>query len=131
MGHFLPNNPERIKTLKKEKSIWKCHQFTQAYTCNLHNFNASWDVECFFIISDHFFPFSLPLPPPLQPRKNSEKIKKHPQDIIILHMCTINEIHIMYIWFLRYEALKTEFFVILGHSLAFYPTNIQKNLEIS
>ena len=78
-----------------------------------------------------FSPFPCPFPPPLQPRKNSEKIKKHPQDIIILHMCTINEIHIMYIWFLRYEALKTEFFVILGHSLAFYPTNIQKNLEIS
>ena len=32
--------------MKNEKSIQRCHQFTHAYTCNLHNFYASWDMEC-------------------------------------------------------------------------------------
>ena len=31
-----------------------------------------------------------------------------------------------YVWFLRYQARHTEFFVLLGHFLPFYPTN---NLE--
>ena len=32
-----------------------------------------------------------------------------------------------YVWFLRYEAPQTEFFVNLGHILPFYPTNNPKN----
>ena len=31
------------------------------------------------------------------------------------------------VWFLRYEARQTEFFVILGHFLPLYPTNNPKN----
>ena len=51
-------------------------------------------------------------------------------DIIILHKCTINNNHMMYIWFLRYEARQAEFFVILGHFLPFYPSNSPKNQNL-
>ena len=37
------------------------------------------------------------IPPPNNPKNQDfEKTKKPPQDIIILHMCTINENHMMY-----------------------------------
>ena len=31
------------------------------------------------------------------------------------------------VWFLRYGVQQTEFFVMLGHFLPFYPTNNPKN----
>ena len=48
----------------------------------------------FFVISDHFLHFY----PSHNPKnKNFEKTKKPPGDIIILHICTINENHLMYV----------------------------------
>ena len=44
----------------------------------------------------HFGPFFALLPPNNTENKNFEKMKKMPGHIIILHMCTINEIHMMY-----------------------------------
>ena len=50
----------------------------------------------FWTIFLHFYP-------PNNPKnQNFEKMKKPPGDIITLHMCTINDNHIMY------EKLKTE-----------------------
>ena len=47
----------------------------------------------FFVILDHFLPFY----PPNNPKnQNFEKMKKRPGDIIILHMCTKNDNHMMY-----------------------------------
>ena len=47
----------------------------------------------FFVILDHFLHFY----PPNNPKnKNFEKMKKPPGDIIILHMCTINDNHMTY-----------------------------------
>ena len=46
-----------------------------------------------FVILDHFLPFY----PPNNPKnQNFEKLKKTPGDIIFLHMCTINDNHMMY-----------------------------------
>ena len=42
-----------------------------------------------FVILGHFLPF--------QPLENPEKLKKTPGDIIILHICTINENLMMYV----------------------------------
>ena len=39
-------------------------------------------------------------------------------DIIILHICTINDNHD--VWLLRYEAPQRIFFFILGRFLSFY-----------
>ena len=53
-------------------------------------------------------------------------MKQHPADIIILHLCTINDNHIMYgSW--EYEVPQAEIFVILGHFLHFTPFNNPKN----
>ena len=47
-------------------------------------------------------------------------MKKHPGDIIILHMCIINENLMIYrSWDMEHD---TYFFVILDHFLPFYPT---------
>ena len=53
-------------------------------------------------------------------------MKKLPKDIILLHMCTINDSHMRYgSWDM--ESNKHNFFVILGHFFPSYPTNNPKN----
>ena len=47
----------------------------------------------FFVTLDCFLPFYPPMDPENQ---NFEKMKKIPQDIIILQMFTINESHMVY-----------------------------------
>ena len=47
----------------------------------------------FFVILDYFLPF---YPSSNLENQNFEKIKKNSGDIIILHLCTINENRIMY-----------------------------------
>ena len=47
-----------------------------------------------FVISDRFLPFYPPNN--LKNHQNFEKMKETPGDIIILHKCTINNIHMMY-----------------------------------
>ena len=44
----------------------------------------------------HFGPFFVFLPPNNPKNQNFEKMKKAPGGIIILHMCTITENHVMY-----------------------------------
>ena len=52
-----------------------------------------------------------PFTPPMDPEnQNFEKMKKSPEDIIILQMCSINDSHD--VWFLRYGVQQTEFLVI-------------------
>ena len=48
------------------------------------------------IILCHFSPFLLFYPTNNPKNQNFEKMKKALGDIIILHMCTINDNHIMY-----------------------------------
>ena len=46
-----------------------------------------------FVILDHFLPFY----PPSNPKnQNLKKIKTPAGDIIILHMCNLNDNHMMY-----------------------------------
>ena len=47
----------------------------------------------FFVILDRLLPFYIPMDPENQ---NFETMKKIPEDIIILQMCTINDSHMMY-----------------------------------
>ena len=54
---------------------------------------------------DHFCPFTPPSPPPpphplsnKPENQNFEKIKNIPEGIIILHMCTINENYMVFIF---------------------------------
>ena len=48
-----------------------------------------------------------------------------PEDILILHMCTINENHD--VRFLRYRVQQIECFVILYRFFPFYPPNDTEN----
>ena len=51
--------------------------------------------------------------------------KKTPGDITILHICTINDSHMMYgSWDMEHDR---QFFVILDHFLPFYPPMDPKN----
>ena len=51
-------------------------------------------------VTDNFLSFwtvSCPFTPPMDPEnQNLKKMKKTPEDIIILQMCTINDSHMMY-----------------------------------
>ena len=62
-----------------------------------HMMNGSWDMECdrqnFLSIWTVFCPFT---PPDNPKNKNFEKMNKRRGDIIILHMCSIDENHRMY-----------------------------------
>ena len=73
----------------------------------------------FFVILDHFLPFNN------LKNQNFEIMKKLPGDIIILYRRTINDNHD--VWFLKYQAWRTELLVILDHFLPFYPPNNPTN----
>ena len=104
-----------------------------------HMTDASWDMKCerhkFLSFWDIFCPFT-----PITSLKNTtwKNHKKTPGNIILLHMCTENEDHMMYgSWDIRCDRLS--FFVILGHFLPFDPLinpnnqnfeNINRSLEI-
>ena len=125
--HFYPlNNPknQNFKNMKKppgdiialhmctiNKNIWSI----------VPEIWSMWQTE-FFVILDHFLHFY----PPNNPKnQNFEKIKKTPEDIIILNKCTINDNHMMYgSWDIKRD---TEFFVILDHFLHFYPHDNPNN----
>ena len=79
-------------------------------------------------IFSHFGQFSaLYTPPSNNPEnQNFEKIKKMPVDIIISHMCTINENHIWWM-FLEIWSATHNFFSHFGHFFfPFTPLTIQK-----
>ena len=74
-----------------------------------------------FVILGHLLPFSS-----LTTRKiKILNLKKIPGDIIILHICNINDNHMMYGY--RDTEHNREFIVILDHFLPFYPPNKPKN----
>ena len=86
LGHFLPfdppNNPKKFKFWKKK--AWRYYHSTLVY----HKWQvmyASWDLECETL----FCHFDDPK------NQNLEKLKKTPGDIILFHMCTINQDQMM------------------------------------
>ena len=88
---------QKIKILKKWKKPWRYYHFTHMYH------RQSYDVWFlryearrteFFVILDCLLPF---YPPPNNPKnRNFEKLKKLPEDIIILHKFTKNHDHMLY-----------------------------------
>ena len=100
LGHFCPFNPLttwKIKILKLKKSPGYIVILHICIINDNHMMYGSWDMECdrlnFFVILDRFSPFYSPMDPENQ---NFKKMKKTPEDIIILHIYTINDSHIMY-----------------------------------
>ena len=67
-------------------------------------------------------------PPNNLENQNFEKMRKIVGDIIILHMCTINDHHVIYgSWDMECGRQN---FVILGNFLPFYPNNNLKNKNL-
>ena len=83
----------------------------------------------FFLILDHFHPFTPPPSPSLTTFQNQNFKKNEKKNTWRYHHST--HLHhkwiLLDVWFLRYGAQLTELFLILGHFLPFYPTNNQKN----
>ena len=71
--------------------------------------------KSFFVIWGNFLHFD----PPNNPKnQNFEKMKKLPGNIIILHLCTTNDNHMMYVcWDIECDRI----FVISDYFLPFYP----------
>ena len=129
---FCPFNPPlmipKIKTLKKKKNEKKCLEILSfyIYMCTInedHMIYGSWNVRCnrqkFLSFRAILYPFS--------PLTNWEikilTLKKTPQDIV-LHICTINNNHMMYdSWDMEHSI---QFFVILDSFLPFYSLWTQK-----
>ena len=96
-------NQKKNKILKYENICWGYQHFTQAlryiYMCTInedHMIYDSWNIRCnrekFLSFWAIFCPFS-----PLTTQKiKILKLKKTPGDIIILHICTTNDNHMMY-----------------------------------
>ena len=112
--------PQKLKFGRNVKNTWRYYPFT-----HMHHKSRSYDVwflrykvqkTKFSIIMGHFLPFDLPNN---RENENFEKIKKtkNAGDIIILHLCTTNDDHIMYgSWDIKRNK---QFFVFLGYFLPF------------
>ena len=94
---FSPLDNLENQNFNNEKNTWIYYHFT-----HLHHKWLSYDVwflrygaqqTQFFVILDCFCPIT---PLATQKLKILKKWKKTPSDIIILHMCTRNDNHMMY-----------------------------------
>ena len=103
LGHFCPyppppNDPENKNLENKWKKFLEILSF-YTYMCTInedHIIYGSWNIRCdrqkFLSFWAIFCPFS-----PLTTWKiKILTLKKTPGDIIILHICTINDNHMMY-----------------------------------
>ena len=103
LGHFLPFNlPNNLKNqnfekMKKEKMLKDIIILHLHTTNDDHMMYGSWDMERNRKSFLSFWTIFCPLPPNNPENQHFEKWKKIPVDIIILHMCTINENHMMYV----------------------------------
>ena len=118
---------QKTTILKKWKkylevsSFWTCATKNTIIWCML---TQTWSVTD--IIFCHFMPFFALLPHYWPPKlKFGKNVKKKPRNIILLHMCTINQDHMMYdFWDIK---SKGEFLVILGN---FCPLTLLKTQKI-
>ena len=129
--HLLPNDPEN-QNFKKE---WKkCLEISSFYTYirtinEDHIIYGSWNKRCdrqkFLSFWAIFCPFS---PPDNQENQNfkTEK-KKTPGNVIILHICTINDNYMMMYGSWDMQCDKRNIFVILDCFFPFYLPMNQEN----
>ena len=128
LGHFHPsNNPENQNFEKMKKTtgyVIILHLCTKNHD---HMMHVSWDMECdrqnCFVILGHFLPFYLLI---IQKIKLLKKWNKTPEDIIILHMYTINDDHIIHgSWDMEHD--RRTFLSFWTIFLPFYPPSNPEN----
>ena len=110
-----------------KKSLCRCHHFTHVYKKSSYNACfLRYGVRQTSVILGHVLLFYPTTDPEI---KIWTKWKKNPGYIILLHLCTINEDHMMYgSW--DVVAQRTEFFVILRHFLPFDPHLTTRKIKI-
>ena len=147
LGYFLPfwptpsNKPENQNFEEMKKTFG---DVTILNLCNKKHGHMIVGLLRYGVLTDiifcHFRQFFVILSfccfvPLLTPKiKIWKECKKTPGDIILLHMCTINQDH-MHPWYMMYGSWDMKFniqnyFVILGIFLSFYPLNSPKNKNI-
>ena len=97
--HLLMNfeKHENLEFWINEKNCWRYHHFThvyqkpQSYEVQFLRYRVG---QNFFIILDHFLPFTSPLT--TQKTKILKKWKKASGDVIILNLCNKKHNHMMY-----------------------------------
>ena len=82
-----------------------------------------WQTE-YFVILCHFCPFTPLLAPKIKIWKKCKKSHRYYPFKHVYHKWRSYDV-----WFLRYKARRTEFFVNLGHFLSFDPPNNLKILK--
>ena len=107
---LTPSQPEKSKSWKTEKSVWRYYHFTQVYqksrSCAiwygykiicymLHDIPEIWHVTNVIVIF-HFGLFFVLFPPNRLKNKNFQKLNRAPGDAIILHKCTTNYDHMIH-----------------------------------
>ena len=119
---FQPPDRAENQNFKIEKNSWIYYHFTHLhYKWQWFLRYGVWQTE-FFIILDCCLPF---YPTNKLKNQNFEKLKKAPEDIIILHKC--NQKSWSYaILFLRYGAWQIKLFFIFGYFCTFTPLTAQK-----
>ena len=132
-GHFLPlfsplpNNPENQNFEKMKKASGDVIILNLCNKKHNHMMYAYSDMECdihnFLSFQADFCSFAPLLATKIKALKKCKKIS---DDIILLHMCTINPDHMMYgSWDMKCN--RQNFFAILGNFLPFYTPNSPKN----
>ena len=130
LGHFFPltsSTDQKIKILKK----WKHLEMSSFYTC-IPKVTIIWCMlpetwSATDIIFCHFEPFLAFYPPPWLPiiSKFWKSEEKKPGDILNLHMCNINDNHMMYgFWYMKHDGQKFSNYELFS---PFYPTNDPEN----
>ena len=93
---FTSLTTQKIKILKKRKSIWICHHFTHVYQksqCMLPELWSAINIICY-----HFEPFFASKKIStidLKKKKIWKRMFKKPGDIILLLLCNRNKDHMM------------------------------------
>ena len=124
---FTPLLTPKTKIWKNVKKTWRYYLLHMCTMNEDHMMYGSWDIRHNRERFLSFWAIFCPLTPlTTQKIKILKKWKKMPRDIIILHMCTINENHMMYgSWDMEHDR---QFFLILDHFLPFYPLTTQKSI---
>ena len=97
--------------------------------CNInenHMMHSSWDMkrdgQKFFVIFDCFLPFCPLTTQKIKVLKKRKKVWRYYHFTHLYHKCQSYDV-----WFMRYEAGRTEFYVIFDCLVQFYPPNNPKN----
>ena len=123
-----PYRLRKSKFWKNEHHNWRYYHFTNEYhkwqSYNVWFLRYEVQQTEFLVILDHFL-YS-PLPKKKKKNQNFEKLKKPTEDIIILHIHTINDNHMMYSsWGMKLD--RHNFVSFCTIFLPFYHPNKPKN----